>query len=204
MSLLSLFVVHVLNLLVRIKFVALVVHPRRRVLVVARRKLLLELLGLALTLVFDSRRVLAFGAFLFLALLVCLFTSVCLDLVDPLLEVEVARLTRIVVRYLVVVFDLVVLALHVLLVLTDLVHDGVRLLAIYDRVFFDNVRLLPAVVVLNSNILLDGLIDGATLMRQVWNVIFDDVCLLTIVLDSTYLILNAVSFLAFVVLLGFE
>ena len=78
----------------------------------------------------------AFGAFLFFALLVFFLTSICLDLVDSLLEVKVARLTSIVIRYLVVVLDLVVFALHILLVLANLVNYGIGLLTIYNRVFF--------------------------------------------------------------------
>ena len=78
----------------------------------------------------------AFGAFLFFALLVFFLTSICLDLVDSLLEVKVARLTSIVIRYLVVVLDLVVFALHILLVLANLINYGIGLLTIYNRVFF--------------------------------------------------------------------
>ena len=78
----------------------------------------------------------AFGAFLFFALLVFFLTSICLDLVDSLLEVKVARLTSIVIWYLVVVLDLVVFALHILLVLANLVNYGIGLLTIYNRVFF--------------------------------------------------------------------
>ena len=78
----------------------------------------------------------AFGAFLFFALLVFFLTSICLDLVDSLLEVKVARLTSIVIRYLVVVLDLVVFALHILLVLANLVNYGIGLLTIYNWVFF--------------------------------------------------------------------
>ena len=78
----------------------------------------------------------AFGAFLLFALLVFFLTSICLDLVDSLLEVKVARLTSIVIRYLVVVLYLVVFALHILLVLANLVNYGIGLLTIYNRVFF--------------------------------------------------------------------
>ena len=41
-------------------------------------------------------------------------------------------------------------------------------------------------------------------MGKVWDLILYDVSLLAIVLNSTYLILNSVSFLAFVALLRFE
>ena len=78
----------------------------------------------------------AFGAFLLFALLVFFLTSICLDLVDSLLEVKVARLTSIVIRYLVVVLDLVVFALHILLVLANFVNYGIGLLTIYNWVFF--------------------------------------------------------------------